>query len=101
MKMKNPDRTTVSRLRDLPNVGPATEADLRLLDIDHPKKLIGKNAYALYNQLCAVTGVRHDPCVIDVFLSVVHFMEGGEALPWWAFTEERKLRIGIHDGSGR
>lgn len=99
--MKNPDRTTVSRLRDLPNVGPATEADLMLLGIDHPKKLIGKNAYELYNQLCAATSMRHDPCVIDVFLSLVHFMEGGEALPWWEFTEERKLRIGMQDASKR
>lgn len=95
--MKNPDRSTVSRLKDLPNVGPATEADLQLLGIDHPKKLIGKNAYALYDKLCAVTGVRHDPCVIDVFLSVIHFMEGGDALPWWEFTEERKLARDVHD----
>lgn len=95
--MKNPDRGTVSRLRDLPNVGPATEADLQLLGIDHPKKLIGKNAYTLFDKLCAVTGVRHDPCVIDVFLSVVHFMEGGDAMPWWEFTEERKLARDAHD----
>ena len=88
--MKNPDRNTVSRLTDLPNVGPATEADLHRLGIDHPKKLIGKNAYTLYDGLCAATGVRHDPCCIDVFLSVIHFMEGGEPLPWWDFTDERK-----------
>lgn len=99
--MKNPDRNTVSRLRDLPNVGPATEADLILLGIDHPKKLMGEDAYALYNQLCAATGVRHDPCVIDVFLSLVHFMEGGDALPWWEFTEERKMHLGVHEGSAR
>lgn len=95
--MKNPDRSTVSRLKDLPNVGPATEGDLHLLGIDHSKKLIGKNAYALYDKLCTVTGVRHDPCVIDVFLSVIHFMEGGDALPWWEFTEERKLAHDTHD----
>ncbi len=88
--MKSPDRNTVSRLTDLPNVGRATEGDLRLLGIDHPKKLIGKNAYTLYERLCAATGVRHDPCCIDVFLSVIHFMEGGDPLPWWDFTEERK-----------
>jgi hypothetical protein len=23
-------------------------------------------------------------------MSVVHFMEGGEPLPWWSFTDERK-----------
>ena len=32
----------------------------------------------------------HDPCVIDVFLSVVRFMAGEAAQPWWAFSKERK-----------
>ena len=64
--------------------------DLRLVNIQHPKDLIGKDAYQLYDELCKVTGERHDPCVIDVFLSVVNFMNGGEAKPWWKFTGERK-----------
>jgi hypothetical protein len=92
--MKNPDRSTVSRLRDLPNIGPSIEGDLHLIGIDHPKKLIGKNAYRLYDRLCDATGVRQDPCVLDVFLSAVHFMEGGDPLPWWDFTEERKEKLG-------
>jgi hypothetical protein len=91
--MKNPDRESVSRLSDLPNIGESIEADLHLIGIDHPKKLIGKNVYDLYHKLCAATGVRQDPCVIDVFLSAVHFMEGGDPLPWWDFTEERKAHI--------
>jgi hypothetical protein len=36
------------------------------------------------------TGPNKTPCVIDVFMSAVHFMEGGEPLPWWSFTQERK-----------
>jgi hypothetical protein len=31
--------------------------------------------------------------VIDVFLSVVRFMDGGAAQPWWTFTEERKRSL--------
>ncbi len=88
--MKSPDRKAISRLEDLPNVGSAIADRLRLIDIDHPKKLIGKDPLALYDQLCAVTKKRHDPCIIDTFISIVHFMESGEALPWWAFTAERK-----------
>ena len=88
--MKNPNRKTVSRLEDLPNIGKAMANDLRLIGIDHPNKLIGKNPFELYDELCAKSGKRHDPCVIDVFMAVVQFMEGGDALPWWAFTEERK-----------
>ena len=88
--MKNPDRKTVSRLVELPNIGKAIEADLRLVGIDHPEKLIGKDPFKLYDDLCIVSGKKHDPCVIDVFMSAVHFMEGGKPLPWWAFTNKRK-----------
>ena len=92
--MKNPDRKTVSRLADLPNIGKAIAKDLQSIGIDHPRKLIGKDPYGLYNELCTLSGKRHDPCVLDVFMSAVHFMEGGKPLPWWAFTGERKKHLG-------
>lgn len=66
--------------------------DLQLIGIDRPQQLIGKDAFALYKKLCTKSGHRHDPCVIDVFMSVIHFMEGGDPLPWWSFTNERKKR---------
>lgn len=31
-----------------------------------------------------------DPCVIDVFMAVIDFMEGEEPLPWWEFAQKRK-----------
>jgi len=88
--MKDPDRNTVSQLDALPNIGKAIMADLQLLGINHPKELIGEDAFILYNKLSTLTGQKHDPCVIDVFLSVIDFMEGGESKPWWAFTEQRR-----------
>ena len=91
--MKNPDRETVSRLIELPNIGKAMTVALQLIGIDHPKKLIGKEPFELYEALCASSGKRHDPCVIDVFMSVISFMEGGDPLPWWSFTDERKKYI--------
>jgi hypothetical protein len=90
--MKNPDRKTVSRLVDLPNIGKAMAADLESIGIDHPRKLIGKDPFKLYEKLCKKAGIRYDPCVMDAFMSVVHFMEGGVPLPWWFFTDERKRR---------
>ena len=66
------------------------EKNLQLIGIDYPKQLIGKDPFSLYDKLCKITGQRHDPCVIDVFMSAVHFMEGGEPLAWWFFTEKRK-----------
>jgi Pathogenicity locus len=77
-------------LRDLPNVGPATVADLHLLDIRTPQELIGRDPQAMYRALCEATGQRHDPCVIDVFVSIVRFMEGAPPHPWWYYTAERK-----------
>ena len=91
--MKNPDREKVSRLDALPNIGKGMSADLRLIGIDHPKELIGMDPFKMYEELCTATGKRHDPCVIDVFMSAVHFMEGGEPFPWWSFTQERKNHI--------
>lgn len=88
-------RTRLATLTDLPNIGPASAADLKLLGIHEPMQLVGKNPFALYEKLCALTGVRHDPCVIDVFMSVVAFMDGEEAKPWWKFTGERKRQLAL------
>jgi len=83
----------VTRLEQIPNVGPATAGDLRLLGIATPRDLRGRDAYTLYDALCRKTGERQDPCVIDVFLAAVRFMEGKPAKPWWAYTEERKREM--------
>ncbi len=90
------DRTRLTRLVDLPNIGKAMAEDFRLIGIRTPDDLVGQNAFDLYAALCSATDSRQDPCVLDVFMSVVSFMNGGPALPWWAFTGERKrlLRAG-------
>lgn len=83
-------RERVNKLTDLPNIGKAMAADLILLGIDKPGDLIDRDPYALYEQLCALTGCRQDPCVLDVFLSITRFMAGDAPRPWWAYTRERK-----------
>ena len=88
--MKNPDRLTVSRLDALPNIGKKIATELESIGIDHPKKLIGQSPIKLYQQLCEKKGKRVDHCVIDVLMSAVDFMEGGQPKPWWQFTEQRK-----------
>ena len=88
--MKNPNRKTVSKLDELPNIGKAIAAHLLLIGIERPQELIGKDPFQLYEKLCKATGNQCDPCVIDVFMSAVNFMEGGEPHPWWFFTQERK-----------
>jgi hypothetical protein len=86
-------RENVVQLTDLPNVGPATAADLRLLGIDAPEGLKGRDPYELYDRLCTITRTRQDPCVLDVLISITHFAGGGDAKPWWAFTQERKRAL--------
>ena len=85
-------RRRVRKLTDLPNVGAATAGDLRLLGIESPAQLAGKDPVELYLQLCRKTKSRQDPCVLDVFLSITDFVAGGKPKPWWEYTAERKRR---------
>ena len=83
-------RDLITKLEQIPNVGPATAGDLRLLGIENPQALVGKDPHALYLKLCKKTGARQDPCVLDVFISCVRYMEGAPRRPWWAYTKQRK-----------
>jgi hypothetical protein len=83
-------RETTLKLTDLPNVGPSLAKDLHLIGIDAPEQLVGRDPVQLYGELCDITGTRHDPCVLDVFMSITDFMNGREPKVWWAYTPERK-----------
>lgn len=82
------------RLEDLPNIGPAMAADLRALGIAHPRELAHRDAFVLYQALCAHSGKRQDPCVLDTFMAATDFMRGAAPAPWWAYTAQRKLLYG-------
>ncbi len=95
--MKAPKAATAAEclaLEQLPNVGPAMAADLRLLGIETPQALRGNDGLRLYRALCTATGKRHDPCVLDTLLAVVDFMNGAPPAPWWAYTPQRKALVG-------
>jgi hypothetical protein len=83
-----------TELEQLPNVGPAMAADLRALGICHPRELAHRDAFVLYQALCAHTGKRQDPCVLDTFMAATDFMSGAAPAPWWAYTAQRKLLYG-------
>jgi hypothetical protein len=83
-------RNEIRNFQDIPNVGKAIERNFILLGIKEPDELIGRDPYKMYSDLCNATGKRHDPCVIDVFISAVRYMEGGPPKKWWEFTKERK-----------
>jgi len=84
--------TKARRLLELPNVGPATALDLVRLGISEPKQLARRDPDKMYDALCKIDGVRHDPCLLDVFMSLVAFVNGAPARPWWYYTPKRKAR---------
>lgn len=83
-----------SRLEDLPNIGKAMAADLRILGIFSPEQLATRDPLATYQALAAVMGKRFDPCVFYTLLGVAHFQKTGESLPWWHFTAQGKQLLG-------
>lgn len=87
-------------LRDLRSVGPATIADLALLNITSVAQLATCDPDQLYADLCRVTRQRHDPCVHDVFSAAVA-QARDPALPleqrnWWYWTKARKAKAWQH-----
>jgi hypothetical protein len=86
-------RDCVKQLTDLPNIGKAMAEDLRTIGIIKPEQLTGRSPYEMYQELCSKTGNRHDPCVIDVFVSITRFIEGDNPRPWWEYTAERKRTL--------
>lgn len=90
MNPQKVNRNNLKKLTDLPNIGKASAADLELLGIYSPEDLISTDPVELYKRLCHITQQRHDPCVLDVFISITRFMQGEAPQSWWAYTEERK-----------
>jgi hypothetical protein len=86
-------RGDLSRLEEIPNVGPAIAADLRRLGITVPADLLGRDPYAMYEDFCHQTGQHHDPCLLDTFIAAVRFMQGEPKKPWWKYTAERKREL--------
>jgi DNA transformation protein len=92
-RMTNARERELERLEDIPNVGKAIAADLRLLGFERPAELSGQDPYELYDRINVATGQRQDPCLLDTFIAAVRYVDGGPRLPWWAFTAERKRTL--------
>jgi hypothetical protein len=87
------------QLEQIPNVGPAVAGDLRRLGIASPGDLLGRDPYAMYDDLCRITGKHHDPCLLDTFIAEVRYMAGEPKKPWWKYTAERKRGLAARNGS--
>ncbi len=91
------EATSCESLEQIPNIGPSLAADLRLIGIRQPRDLAGRDAFVLYQALCAKTGQRQDPCVLDTFMAATDFMRGAAPAPWWTYTAQRKALYGQID----
>lgn len=85
-----------TRLEDIPNIGKSIAADLRTLGIHQPRQLLDHLPLALYRHLATPMAKRHDPCVLYTLLAARHFLETGESLPWWKFTEQGRRLLSAH-----
>lgn len=80
----------MKKLSDLRNVGKATLGDLELLGIASVENLALQDPTYLFYELERRTQQRQDPCVWDVFASIIHEAITGDATNWWNWTAQRK-----------
>jgi pathogenicity locus Cdd1 protein len=86
----------IRELKDLCGVGPATLRDLKMLSVQSVADLAERDGKELYDRLCHITGVQHDPCCLDVFRCAVAQARDPE-LPaeqcnWWYWSRLRKKK---------
>jgi len=79
-----------NRLEDIPNIGISIAADLRSLGILNAEQLLTRDPLKTYLALSGVMGKRHDPCVLYTLIAAQHYLQKGESVPWWKFTEKGK-----------
>lgn len=88
-----------NKLEDIPNIGKSIASDLRAIGILHPRQLAARKPLSTYSALAGRMGHRHDPCVLYVLMAARHYLESGDAVPWWKFTEQgKKLLAGDRRG---
>jgi DNA transformation protein len=85
-----------SRLEDIPNIGKSIASDLRAIGILHPQQLATHKPLMTYFALAERMGHRHDPCVLYALMAAQHYLESGDALPWWKFTEQGRKLLAAH-----
>lgn len=82
------------QLGDLAGIGPAMLKDFRLLKVRTVEQLAEEDPRELYDRLCAITGQRQDPCVLDVFHCAVAQARNprlpAEQRNWWYWSRKRK-----------
>ena len=80
-----------SELTVIPGIGPSLAADLEGLGVRAVADLRRANPEALYDELCAKTGVRQDRCVLYAFRCAVYYASHAShdpnLLKWWNWKD--------------
>ena len=66
-----------------------------------PASCRGVTRMHCYDDLCRITGHRHDPCLLDTFIAAVRYMDGAPKRPCWKYTAERKREMAARTVAGR
>lgn len=82
-----------NELLSLMNVGKAVFRDLQLLKINSVAELAKQEASALFDKLQRVTCMRQDPCMWDVFASIINEAKTGKKTKWFEWTKVRKKKF--------
>ena len=87
------------QLKDLVSIGPTMLRDFTMLGIRNVAELAKHEPKEMYERLCALTGQRQDPCVLDTFNAAVAQARDPELHPakrqWWYWSRERKRREAV------
>lgn len=82
------------KLRDLAGIGPRMLADFEMLGVANVDQLKRQSPGRMYDRLCALTGQRQDPCVLDTFTCAVAQAKDpnlpAEQRNWWYWSRVRK-----------
>ena len=84
------------KLEDIPNIGKSIASDLRSLGILNPKQLASRDPLQTYLALGDSMGLRHDPCVLYTLMAAQHYLQTGEAIPWWKFSEQGRSMLAAY-----
>ncbi len=98
-KSKAVKKGQAEKLEDIPNIGKSIAHDLRVVGISTPQQLAKSEPLKIYLKLGSAMGQRHDPCVLYTLLAVQHYLQTGEAVKWWGFTDEGKAMLAGLDKS--
>lgn len=85
-----------ARLEEIPNIGKSIAADLRALGIMTPQQLGKRDPLKTYLALSGSMGQRHDPCMLYTLMGAKHYLDTGESVVWWKFTEQGKALLVAH-----